>query len=96
VITLDTETEQRVNNKFIKKLKETTTETSSLLREAYGENTLRVRVFEWYKTFQEGREDVEDDERPGLPVTMKTDENVEQVRDLVRTDRRLGIIMIAE
>jgi len=32
----------------------------------------------------------------GRPVTMKTDDNVEKVRTLVRTDRRLCIIMIAE
>jgi len=35
------------------------------------------------------------DERSGRPVTTKTDENVEKVRTLVRTDR-LGIRMIAE
>jgi hypothetical protein len=34
--------------------------------------------------------------RPGRPVTVKTDENVERVRILVRTDRRLGIRTIAE
>jgi predicted transcriptional regulator len=43
-----------------------------------------------------GREDVEDDERPGRPVTMKTDENVDKVRTLVRNDCRLSIRMIAE
>jgi hypothetical protein len=32
-------------------------------------------VFEWHKRFSEAREDVEDDEQPGHPVTMKTDEN---------------------
>jgi hypothetical protein len=39
---------------------------------------------------------MEDGERPGRPVTMKSDENVEKMRTLVRTDRRLGIRMIAE
>ena len=34
------------------------------------------RVYEWYKRFQDGREEVEDDERPGCPSTAKTDENV--------------------
>jgi hypothetical protein len=34
---------------------------------------------------------VEDDKRPGRPVTMETDGNVEKVRTLVRTDRRLDI-----
>jgi hypothetical protein len=44
--------------------------------------------------FSEGRGDVED-KRSGHPVTMKTDENVEKVRTLGRTDR-LGIRMTAE
>jgi hypothetical protein len=39
---------------------------------------------------------VEDDERPGHPVTMKTDKNVDKVRTLVRNDRRLSIRMTAE
>jgi len=39
---------------------------------------------------------VEDDERPGRPVTMKTDENVENVVTLMRIDIRLGIRMTAE
>jgi hypothetical protein len=65
-----------------------------LLREVYGEDTLsQARVFEWHRRFLGGRED---DKRPGRPVTMKTDENVEKVRTLVRNDRRLSIRMIAE
>jgi hypothetical protein len=34
---------------------------------------------------------VEDDQRIGRPVTMKIDENVENVRILVRTESRIGI-----
>jgi hypothetical protein len=93
----DTKIEQRTNIKFLAKLKKTATETYQLLREVYGEDTLsRARVFERHRRFLGGREDVEDDERPGRPVTMKTDENVDKVRTLVRTDRRLSIRMIAE
>jgi hypothetical protein len=68
-----------------------------LLREVYGEDTLsRARVFEWNRRFLGGREDVEDDERPGSPVTMKTDENGNKMRTLVRNNCRLSIRMIAE
>jgi hypothetical protein len=68
-----------------------------LLREVHGEDTQsRACVFEWHRRFLGGREDVEDDERPGHPVTMKTDENVDKVRTLVRNDRRLSIRMIAK
>jgi hypothetical protein len=44
-------------------------------------------VFEWYERFKEGRKDVKDDERNGRPKTHRTDENVEKVRKLVRSDR---------
>jgi hypothetical protein len=85
------------NIKFLAKLKKTATETYQLLCEVYGEDTLsRARIFEWQRRFLGGREDVEDDERPGRPVTMKTDENVDKVRTMVRNDRRLSIGMIAE
>jgi DNA-directed RNA polymerase sigma subunit (sigma70/sigma32) len=68
-----------------------------LLHEVYGEDTLSwARVFEWHRRFLGGREDVEDDEQLGRPVTMKTDENVDKVRTLVRNDRHLSIRMIAK
>jgi len=71
------------------KLKETATEAFSLLCEVYTENTLsRDHMFEWHKRLSEGREDVEDDDRPGRTLTMKTDKIVEKMRSLVRTDRR--------
>jgi hypothetical protein len=91
----DTKIEQRTNIKFLGKLKKTATEMYQLLRD--GEDTLsRAHVFEWHRRFLGGREDVEDDERPGHPVTTKTDENVDKVRTLVRNDRRLSIRMIAK
>jgi hypothetical protein len=53
-------------------------------------------VSEWHRRFLGGREDVEDEELPGRPVTMKHDENVDKVRTLVRNDHRLSIRMIAK
>jgi hypothetical protein len=92
----DTKIEQRTNIKFLSKLEKTATEPCQLLCEVCGEDTLsRARVFEWHR-FSGRKEDVEDDERHGRPVTMKTDENVDKVRTLVRNDRRLSIRMIAE
>jgi hypothetical protein len=58
-----------------------------LLCETNEENTLsRACVFEWHKRFSEEREYVEDYTLPGHLVTMKTNENVERERTLVRTD----------
>ena len=48
------------------------------------------------KRFREGREDVEDDPRSGRPTTSRTNKNVEQVREKVRTDCHLTVKMIAD
>ena len=59
-----------------------------MLTKAYGESAMsKTRVYEWYKHFQDGREDVEDDERPGRPSTSTTDENVEKVKEMVMNHR---------
>ncbi|KAK4881706.1 hypothetical protein RN001_005025, partial [Aquatica leii] len=67
---------QRIVVKFHFKHGKTATETYNLLKEVYGSECLsRTRVFEWFKRFQDGRQDVEDDSRPGRPSTSKTDDN---------------------
>ncbi|EGI64099.1 FLJ37770-like protein [Acromyrmex echinatior] len=89
--------EQRIVVKFHVKLGKTASETYNLLKEVYGHECLsRARVFEWFKRFQDGREDVEGDSRPGRPSTSKTDDNIETIGNLVRFDRRLSIRAIGE
>jgi hypothetical protein len=56
----------------------------------------KLSVFEWYRRFKEGREDVQDNPRSGQPKTQRTDANVDRVRTLVRSDRRLGVRVIVE
>jgi hypothetical protein len=59
----DCKSEQRVNIKFLVKLKKSAMETFQLLTEAYSEDCMsRARVFEWHKRFSEGRESVIDDD----------------------------------
>ena len=87
---------ERVNIKFLVKLKKSATETFHLLTEAYREDCMfRARVFNWYKPFSEGRESVKDD-RPGRPCTAVTDDNTEKVRDVIQKDQRLGVRAAAE
>ncbi|GFV44653.1 protein GVQW3 [Trichonephila clavipes] len=89
--------EQRIVNKFHFKLGKTATESYNLLKEVYGSEYLsHARVFEWFKRFKDGRQDVEDDSRPCRPSTSKTDEYVEKVASLIRSDRRLSIHAVAE
>jgi hypothetical protein len=56
----------------------------------------KLSVFEWHRRFMERREDVQDDPRSGQPKTQRTDANVDRVRTLVRSDRRLGVRVTAE
>ena len=41
-------------------------------------------------------EEVEDDRKSGRSFTSRTDENIERVRQKVRSDRRLAVRMIAD
>ena len=68
-----------------------------MLRKAYDESAMsRRRVYEWYKRFQDGREDDEDDERHGRPSTSTIDENMEKVKEMVMNDRRVTIREVAD
>jgi len=88
--------EKRCAIKFCVKLRETGTETFNKLKQAYGKHALsRSQVFKWYKAFSEGRESIKDESRSGRPSTSITDKNLEKVRALVRSDRRLTVRMIA-
>jgi len=88
--------EQRCAIKFCVKLEETGIETFNKLKQAYGEHDLsRSQVFKWYKAFSEGRESIKDEPCSGRPSTSKTDNHVEIVLALVRSDRRLTVRVIA-
>jgi len=82
--------------KFCVKLGESATVTYEKLQRTYGEHSLsRAQVFRWHMSFLEGRKQVEDEPRAGRPSISKTDDNVERVRSVVRSDRRLMLRMIS-
>ena len=57
----------------------------------FGESTMsRTQVQLQYKQFKEGREDVNDNPRPGGPSTSTTDENIEAVKKLILNIRRIA------
>ena len=88
--------EQSCAIKCCVKLGESATVTYKKLQRAYGEHSLcRAQVFRWHKSFLEGREQVENEHRAGRLSTSKTEDNVERVRSLVRSDRRLTLRMIS-
>jgi transposase/AraC-like DNA-binding protein len=56
----------------------------------------RTRVYEWFKRFQDGRQNVQSDERSGRPVTSKTETNIADVRSAVRENRRITVRELSE
>ena len=56
----------------------------------------KAHAFEWQKRFREGREECEDDQRSGRPVTSRTDSNIDHVKQLVHADCRPIVRMICE
>jgi len=89
---LSVNVEQRVSVKFCVKLGKSTTEMYNLLKKVYGNECLsRIQVFEWFRRFKEGREEIRDDQRPGHPSTSKTYAKIEKVGEIVRQNRRLSI-----
>ena len=93
----NTRMEQQINLKFLVKLGKNPTECFKLLKEVYGKDVMsRPRVFEWHKHFKSGCEEVKNDPKSGRPSTTKTDENIKRVKQLVRSDRRLTVRMIAD
>ena len=86
-IMVNVKVEQRINLKFLVKLKKSPMECFQMLKEVFGDNAMsRARVFLWHKRFSEGREEVEDDERPGRSVTSRTEGNVQKINEIVRKD----------
>ncbi|GFT34863.1 HTH_48 domain-containing protein [Nephila pilipes] len=55
-----------------------------------------TQIKEWFNRFKDGRTSVESEQRSGRPQTTRSAANVERVRNLVTSDRRLTVREIAE
>lgn len=94
---MESSLDQRYAIKFCSKLNKSFAETHKLIVQAYGDSTLSYsQVSRWLKAFKEGREEVVDEPRAGRPSTSTTDDNLARGRDLLNSDRRLSVWMIAE
>jgi len=85
--------EQRANIKFCFKLGKTFTETHQMMKQVYGDDCLsRSRIHEWFKRFQEGREDLEDDERLGrAKYVVNEKKNTEIVREFIKKEPKSSL-----
>jgi len=91
------ELEKRTNIKFLVKLGNSGNEIREMLVQIYGGNAMKKTVvYKWVKRFSEGKESVTDEERSGRPATSRTEENIANVRQIMRENRRLTDRSIAE
>jgi hypothetical protein len=82
---------------FCVKIGKSVSQTVALLTLAYCEYAVKKwSVFEWHWQLKEGRDDVQDDPRSASKKRQRTVANVDRVRTLVRSDRRLAVRLIAE
>lgn len=84
--------EQRYSVKLCVKLRKIAIETFCIIQETYEEEAVsRTMVFVRRKRFENGCEDVKDDNRVERHSTSRTVENVVLLRELLNTDRRLSV-----
>jgi len=89
--------EQRINVKFCFKLQKNAKETYKMLKLLYGDAVVTMKtLYRWFERFRNGCESVEDEERSGHPSTSKTQENIERVSEMIRSNRQLTIREISE
>jgi len=67
-----------------------------MLKLVYGDAAVTIKtVYKWFERFCNGCESVED-ERSGHPSASRTQEHVERVSEMIRSNRRLTIREISE
>jgi len=89
--------EQRINMKFCFKLQKSAKETHKMLKLVYGDAAVTLKtVYKWFERSCNGCESVEDKERSGCPSSSKTQDAVERVSEMIRSNRRLAVREIYE
>ena len=62
------------------------------LANVFGDNALKkTAVYKWITQFNGGKGDTKDEPRSGRPRTSFTDDNVEKIRTVINTDRRISL-----
>ncbi len=68
-----------------------------MLSTAFGESAMsKIMVYKLYKHFQDGCEDVEDDECTCCPSTLTNYENMKKVEEMIMKDRWITIKEVAD
>ena len=89
--------EQRANIKFCVKLEKKFAETYELMKKVDGDDCMsRTQVYTWFTRFKNGRDDLNDDPRPGRPEASNRAELVEKVREIIAINANFTVKMLAE
>ncbi|XP_027849961.2 protein GVQW3-like [Aphis gossypii] len=89
------EINERVCIKFCLKLGKNASETYTMIKTAFGDDSLsRSVTFEWFIRFKDSRQSIKDDPRSGRPSTSRNDD-VANIYEKVRNDRRLTVRELA-
>lgn len=88
--------DQRVCLKFCLANEFSCADSLKMLKKAFGDNCMsKTQAYDWYKSFKDGREVVEDLPRSGRPSTSTTDDNIIQIKKLVLENRHLSVRELA-
>ncbi|UYV78689.1 hypothetical protein LAZ67_16002394 [Cordylochernes scorpioides] len=88
---------QRICIEFCVKLQISETDTFEMLNKAFPNNApKRTTVFEWHSRFKAGRISIEDDPRQGRPTFQRTDENVQNITDLIKENPRTTLLELEQ
>ena len=88
--------EARYAIKFCVKLGKSPTDTFEMVKTAYGPSFMsQATVYRWHRRFQDGREQVRDDDRSGRERDVRTPELVDQIEIFLNEDRRASLRAIA-
>ncbi len=97
VVSMDEKVEQRTIIKFLVQSGHTPIQCWRKMRDVFGTGTVSkncVRV--WHKRFLNGETSVKDKKRPGRPRSVRTDEAVQKVNQLLGQDRRQTVRDMAD
>ena len=97
ILTMSEFVEQKSAIKFCLRNEISVAETFRMLKKAFGDLTMSQKnVYKWYKDLKEGRERLDDLERPGRPSTSTDEQHVNQIKELVHKNRRLTLRDLAD
>ena len=85
----------KTNIKFCLKLEKKFAETYELMKKVYGHDCMRrTQVYTWFTRFKNGRDDLNDDPRPGRPGASNRAKLVEKVREIIAIDANFTVRML--